>query len=72
MSCASPNLPRPRPRSTCWASATKMGSSADQPYIDFAYKLVLYDGRPTLKLSTGKVTWGLGQAALAQLRNRTA
>ncbi len=36
---------------------TKMGSSADQPYIDLAYKLVLYDGRPTLKLSTGKVTW---------------
>lgn len=36
---------------------TKMGSSADQPYIDLAYKLVLYEGRPTLKLSTGKVTW---------------
>lgn len=36
---------------------TKMGSSADQPYIDLAYKLVLYEGRPTLKLSTGKETW---------------
>ncbi|MCB2185855.1 MAG: nicotinate phosphoribosyltransferase [Deltaproteobacteria bacterium] len=36
---------------------TKMGSSADAPYLDFAYKLVSYEGRPTLKLSTGKETW---------------
>lgn len=36
---------------------TKMGSSADAPYLDLAYKLVSYDGRPTLKLSTGKETW---------------
>lgn len=36
---------------------TKMGSSADAPYLDLAYKLVTYDGRPTLKLSTGKETW---------------
>jgi nicotinate phosphoribosyltransferase len=36
---------------------TRMGSSADAPYLDFAYKLVSYQGRPTLKLSTGKVTW---------------
>ncbi|MCF8032122.1 MAG: nicotinate phosphoribosyltransferase [Desulfarculaceae bacterium] len=36
---------------------TKMGSSADAPYLDLAYKLVSYDGRPTVKLSTGKETW---------------
>lgn len=36
---------------------TKMGSSADAPYLDFAYKMVSYGGRPTLKLSAGKETW---------------
>ena len=36
------------------AVGTKMGSSADAPYLDLAYKLVAYDGHPTLKLSTGK------------------
>lgn len=36
---------------------TRMGSSADAPYLDFAYKLVSYQGRPTLKLSAGKETW---------------
>jgi len=35
---------------------TKMGVSADAPYNDMAYKLVQYDGRPVLKLSTGKQT----------------
>jgi len=35
---------------------TKMGVSADAPYADIAYKLVNYDGRPVLKLSTGKRT----------------
>jgi len=35
---------------------TKMGVSADAPYTDIAYKLVNYDGRPVLKLSTGKKT----------------
>ncbi|MFP4081654.1 MAG: nicotinate phosphoribosyltransferase [Candidatus Aminicenantes bacterium] len=33
---------------------TKMGVSADAPYLDMAYKMVRYDGRPVLKLSTGK------------------
>ncbi len=33
---------------------TKMGVSADAPWSDMAYKLVEYDGRPVLKLSTGK------------------
>ncbi len=36
------------------AVGTKMGSSADAPYLDLAYKLVAYDDHPTLKLSTGK------------------
>jgi nicotinate phosphoribosyltransferase len=35
---------------------TKMGVSADAPFTDMAYKLVTYDGRPVLKLSTAKRT----------------
>lgn len=35
---------------------TKMGVSADAPYLDMAYKLVRYGRRPIMKLSTGKVT----------------
>jgi nicotinate phosphoribosyltransferase len=35
---------------------TKMGVSADDPYLDIAYKLVRYDERPVLKLSAGKQT----------------
>ena len=35
---------------------TRMGVSADAPYLDSAYKLVEYDGRPILKLSAHKVT----------------
>ena len=33
-----------------------MGVSADAPWSDIAYKLVEYDKRPVLKLSTGKVS----------------
>jgi nicotinate phosphoribosyltransferase len=36
---------------------TRMGVSADAPWFDVAYKLVEYDARPVLKLSTGKVSW---------------
>jgi len=36
---------------------TKMGVSADAPWFDIAYKLVEYDERPVLKLSTGKASW---------------
>ncbi|HTQ93533.1 MAG TPA: nicotinate phosphoribosyltransferase [Streptosporangiaceae bacterium] len=36
---------------------TKMGVSADAPYLDGAYKLVAYRGRPVMKLSQGKATW---------------
>ncbi len=35
---------------------TRMGVSADAPSLDTGYKLVAYDGRPVLKLSTGKAT----------------
>ncbi len=35
---------------------TKMGVSADAPFLDVAYKLVELDGRPVLKLSPGKAT----------------
>lgn len=35
---------------------TRMGVSADAPYLDSAYKLVEYDGRPVTKLSPGKQT----------------
>jgi putative nicotinate phosphoribosyltransferase len=35
---------------------TRFGVSADAPYLDTAYKLVVYDGRPVMKLSVGKVS----------------
>ncbi|MFQ5849965.1 MAG: nicotinate phosphoribosyltransferase [Candidatus Binatia bacterium] len=35
---------------------TKMGVSGDAPWLDTAYKLVEHNGRPVLKLSTGKVS----------------
>jgi nicotinate phosphoribosyltransferase len=35
---------------------TRMGVSADAPWLDMAYKLVEYEGRPVLKLSQGKAT----------------
>jgi nicotinate phosphoribosyltransferase len=35
---------------------TRMGVSADAPYLDSVYKLVEFDGRPVLKLSAAKAT----------------
>src|SRR5438552_7073164 len=35
---------------------TRMGVSADHPYLDTAYKLVPYKGGPVMKLSRGKVS----------------
>jgi nicotinate phosphoribosyltransferase len=35
---------------------TRMGVSADAPYLDSAYKLVAFGDRPVLKLSPGKAT----------------
>ncbi|GAA2961468.1 nicotinate phosphoribosyltransferase [Kitasatospora cinereorecta] len=39
-----------------YAVGTKVGTSADAPYLDSAYKLVEYGGRPVMKLSPAKVT----------------
>ncbi len=39
------------------AVGTKMTASADVPYLDCAYKLQEYAGRPTRKKSEGKATW---------------
>ena len=36
---------------------THMNTSADAPYLDCAYKLVEYGGRPKRKRSEGKATW---------------
>ena len=36
------------------AVGTRVGTSADAPVLDSAYKLVEYDGRPVTKLSPGK------------------
>lgn len=35
---------------------TRMGVSDDAPFLDTAYKLVEFDDRPVMKLSTGKVS----------------
>jgi len=35
---------------------THMGTSADSPFLDAAYKLVEYDGKPRVKLSPGKLS----------------
>jgi nicotinate phosphoribosyltransferase len=36
---------------------TRMNTSADAPYLDCAYKLTEYEGRPRRKRSSGKATW---------------
>lgn len=36
---------------------TRMNTSADKPYLDCAYKLQEYGGRPRRKRSEGKATW---------------
>ncbi|HVM12564.1 MAG TPA: nicotinate phosphoribosyltransferase [Actinomycetota bacterium] len=35
---------------------SKVGVASDAPYLDSVYKLVEYEGRPVVKLSTGKAT----------------
>lgn len=39
-----------------FAVGTRVGVCADAPFLDSAYKLVEYDGRPVMKLSSSKVT----------------
>jgi nicotinate phosphoribosyltransferase len=36
---------------------TRMNTSADAPYLDCAYKLQEYAGKPKRKISEGKATW---------------
>jgi len=40
-----------------FATGTKVVTSADAPYLDCAYKLVEYAGRPRWKRAEGKQTW---------------
>ena len=40
-----------------FALGTKVATSADFPYLDCAYKLQEYGGRPCRKRSEGKATW---------------
>lgn len=40
-----------------FAVGTAMTTSADAPFLDCAYKLQEYDGRPCRKRSEGKATW---------------
>src|SRR5690606_3389082 len=40
-----------------FAIGTAMTTSADAPYLDCAYKLQEYAGRPCRKRSEGKATW---------------
>jgi nicotinate phosphoribosyltransferase len=40
-----------------FAPGTYLVTSADAPYLDCAYKLVAYDGRPRWKTSEGKALW---------------
>ena len=47
---------------------TKAGVSADAPWSDMAYKLVHFDERPVMKLSTGKVSLP-GMKQVFRLRN---
>jgi nicotinate phosphoribosyltransferase len=35
---------------------SKLGTASDSPFLDMAYKLVEFDGKPTLKLSATKAT----------------
>jgi nicotinate phosphoribosyltransferase len=49
-------LVRARAPIDAFGVGTKVGVSADAPWTDCAYKLVEYDGRPVLKLSSKKQT----------------
>jgi nicotinate phosphoribosyltransferase len=47
---------------------TRMGTSADTPWMDMAYKLVEYNRAPVLKLSTGKAS-SPGRKQIFRIRN---
>ncbi|PTB17903.1 nicotinate phosphoribosyltransferase [Trinickia symbiotica] len=46
---------------------TRMNTSADAPYLDFAYKLVEYAHQPRRKRSEGKATWPARKAVFRQV-----
>ncbi|MGW0822689.1 nicotinate phosphoribosyltransferase [Streptomyces sp. NPDC002845] len=50
------DLVRSRAPIDVYAVGTRVGVSADAPFLDSAYKMVEYDGRPVMKLSSAKVT----------------
>lgn len=50
------DLVRARAPIDAFAVGTKVGVSADAPYLDSAYKIVEYEGRPLMKLSAAKAT----------------
>lgn len=51
---------------------TRMGTSADQPALDSAYKLCGYAGEPRMKLSTGKSNLPGRKQVIRQYENGTA
>lgn len=63
-----------------FAVGALVGVSADAPYLDSAYKMVAYDGRPAMRLSAAKVSvpgaeqvYRLpGRADIAALRDESA
>jgi nicotinate phosphoribosyltransferase len=48
---------------------SRLGVSADAPYLDLVYKLVAFDGRPVLKLSTAKATLPGAKQVWRQVEN---
>ncbi|MGY5128636.1 nicotinate phosphoribosyltransferase [Streptomyces nigrescens] len=54
--CAVHDLARAGAPIDVFAVGTRVGVSADAPSLDSAYKLVAYDGRPVMKLSSAKTT----------------
>ena len=64
-------MPRPPARPSTpsgWARAWT--SPPISPYLDMAYKLVEYDGRPVLKSSAGKVNLGRPEAGVSAASQR--
>ncbi len=51
------------------AVGTKLVTSADQPYLYIAYKLVEYDGKPKFKLSPGKATFPYKRQIIRHYQN---
>lgn len=49
---------------------TRLVTASDRPYLDSAYKLIEYAGRPVRKRSEGKVTWPGCKQVLRRLDNQ--